>query len=206
MDAPACPRTGQSTQDQENFNPTSKASGKRVLVLFEGLEISLPNIAGDDGRFIILLEVAGKPDGAFDLGLGWALSGASIDVTVFAPTDLAFIALAPLLGFPADEETTVDHVKAFYAPFDGANLETLRDVAFYHAVGGKSLARCVDGLDSVKALLGEEIDLSRFPLLTGNTILVDADPDACICRQPRPADAATLYRRAGIEWSDPRGR
>ena len=44
--APACPGTGQSTQDQENFSPTSKASDKRVLVLFEGLEEFRQHLGG----------------------------------------------------------------------------------------------------------------------------------------------------------------
>ncbi len=140
-------------------------------------ETTLLDIAEGNGSFTILIEVAGILDDAFELGLGTALTGGAGDVTVFAPTDNAFVELAPLLGFPADEEATVETVKAFYASFDGAALETLRDVVLYHVVGGKTLAGSVDGLDSVTTLLGADIDLSKFSLLTGNTILGDIDPD-----------------------------
>lgn len=140
-------------------------------------ETTLLSVAQDNGNFTILIEVAGILDGAFGTGLVAALSGEADDVTVFAPTDDAFIALAPQLGFPADQEATVENVKAFYASFDGGTLEVLRDVVLYHVVDGKTLAAEVDGLDTVETLLGAEIDLSKFSLLTGNTILGDIDPD-----------------------------
>lgn len=108
-------------------------------------------------------------------GLGDALSAPEADLTVFAPTDAAFAALAQDLGSdvdPSDEEAVFGVIAAALTELGGGDpIPLLTDILLYHvSPGAKSLAD-VATLENVPTLL----DGATFSPV--GTSLVDNEPD-----------------------------
>ena len=97
------------------------------------------------------------------------------DLTVFAPTDAAFAALAADLGYegdPADEEAVFDAIVAALTDLGGGDpIPLLTDVLLYHVSPGAQTALEIAGSDSVATLLE---DASLTP---DGATLGDAEPD-----------------------------
>lgn len=108
-----------------------------VYVSYENLP-TIAEIATDDGRFTILLAAVGKA------GLTSALTDEG-DLTVFAPTDAAFINLLAELPLSAEE---------LLASPDLANI------LFYHIVGASLDGDAVAAETHIETLLGVDVDVS----------------------------------------------
>ena len=95
------------------------------------------------------------------------LSDPDANVTVFAPTNAAFGALATSLGFTGDAGDG-SAVTAFLV--DTLPAETIRDVITYHVAGGRLDSTDISALQTIPTLNGASIgiDLPTF---------VDAEPD-----------------------------
>lgn len=154
--------------------------GKAVNVFGNGLkyadlgagDASLPNIvdiATGSDDFNILVKALAAAD------LVGAVQG-SDDITVFAPTDAAFIQLATDLGFDGDA-TDEDAVFGFIAEAlaglapDGNPIPLLSDILLYHVSPGAKTAAEVDAADQISTLLTD----ATFG--TEGTELVDGEPD-----------------------------
>ncbi len=120
---------------------------------------------GDFDILVQALQAAGLVD---------AVADRSADLTVFAPTDGAFIELANLLGAHVDGEaeafTAIVEALTALSP-DGDPIPLLTNVLLYHvSAGGKTVQELQD-LGTVNTLLGADITVD-------GTILEDLDPDA----------------------------
>ncbi|WP_284180343.1 fasciclin domain-containing protein [Rhabdaerophilum sp. SD176] len=107
-------------------------------------------------------------------GLTGALADPQARLTVFAPTDAAFIALARSLGAKVaegDEKAAFDAIVSALTGLGGGDpIPLLRDILLYHVAGGEK------SLGEVKA--AKEVATLSGQILTpvGNS-LVDKDPD-----------------------------
>ena len=105
-------------------------------------------------------------------GLADTLNTASLDVTVFAPTDSAFIGLAQTLGFEgSNEEGALNYLlEALNLLSAGNGLDLLQTVLTFHVAD--------ESLQASQVLGGAPINtLAGAPLTVDGTSLVDADPD-----------------------------
>ncbi|MEL6476107.1 MAG: fasciclin domain-containing protein [Pseudomonadota bacterium] len=129
---------------------------------------NLVDIAAEAEDFTILvkaLEATGLDDAV----------RAAEDVTVFAPTNAAFVDLANDLGFDgsaSDDQAVFDFLVAALGTL-GDPVALLSDVLLYHvSPGGRSAEEISDGGGTIATLLeGAVFDVS-------GTELVDLDPDA----------------------------
>ncbi len=143
------------------------------------------DLAGNDAPTIAGLVAASGdgPDannGDFDLllaaveltGLTGALDDATADLTVFAPTDAAFIDLARDLGFTGtDEGGAIDFlITTFNDLSDGNAVGILTQVLLYHVSPEGQQRADVAALDTVDTLQGGELGVT-------DTTLIDAEPD-----------------------------
>lgn len=147
---------------------------------------TLLDLAGTPG-FEILAAVVGLLDqdtidsGDDNLLLGEALADPNQDLTVFAPTNQAFVNLAETLGYTAPDGATDAQVVDGAAAYLVANVDipTLRAVVEYHVVGGAKNAAEINTLgqsgQDLTTLGGGTIDLSGFDLDAGTTALGDKD-------------------------------
>lgn len=126
-------------------------------------------------------------------GLAGAVRAAE-DITVFAPTDAAFTALAVDLGFDGDQMDE-DAVFGFIADAlaglapDGDPIPLLADILLYHVSPGAKTAEEVDAASEVTTLL----DGATFG--SEGTELVDNEPDVAnpnIVAEDIPASNGTL--------------
>ncbi|MEO1018310.1 MAG: fasciclin domain-containing protein [Pseudomonadota bacterium] len=106
-------------------------------------------------------------------GLTDAVADRSADLTVFAPTDGAFIELANALG--ADVHTEVDAFQAIVEALtalspDGDPIPILTDVLLYHVVAGGQTVHDLQEAGSVETLLGANVTIDGMQL-------EDLDPD-----------------------------
>lgn len=108
-------------------------------------------------------------------GLVPDLSDPEADLTVFAPTDAAFVALANDLGLdvdPDDEQGVFDALAGALAGLnDGDPIPLLKNILLYHVSPGAKLLSQVGGLEEVPTLL----EGATFSPVDGK--LVDNDPD-----------------------------
>ncbi|MBM1220453.1 fasciclin domain-containing protein [Ponticoccus sp. SC2-23] len=105
-------------------------------------------------------------------GLDAVLADPSVDLTVFAPTDAAFIALAETLGFAGgtEEEAFGFIVDALTLLGGGDPIPLLTEVLTYHVAG--------QSLQSSQVLAAGEVETLQGGTLTVDGVsLVDADPD-----------------------------
>jgi len=123
--------------------------------------------------------VVGSPD--FDIlesavvtaSLAATLDDPAADLTVFAPTDAAFLSLAHTLGFTGSSETEAFAylVEALTLLSGGTDpVPLLTDILLYHVAPGSLFATDVLASDSITTLLGSDVEVS-------GTTLVDGDPD-----------------------------
>ncbi len=126
-------------------------------------------VAGSDDFNILFKAVVAA-------GLDDDLAAPNADLTVFAPTDDAFVQLAKDFGFdgdPHDEDAVFDAIAGALAGLapDGNPIPVLTNVLLYHvSPGAKPLAE-VAALDNVPTLL------SGATFSPDGTTLVDNEPD-----------------------------
>lgn len=104
--------------------------------------------------------------------LDGVIADASLDLTVFAPTDQAFIDLATTLGFTGtgEEEAFGYIVDALTLLNGGDPIPLLTDILLYHIAG--------EGLQSSEVLSQGAVETLQGGTLTVDGVsLVDADPD-----------------------------
>lgn len=125
-------------------------------------------IAAGDARFNVLVNALTYVDAEVPgSNLLATLSDASVDLTVFAPTDAAFARLAADLGYTgaADDEGAVTSFLV-----DALPAETIRDVILYHVSAGSQTLADIAANPTVTTLNGATFTAD------GPT-LVDAEPD-----------------------------
>ncbi len=107
-------------------------------------DIVVASASADEAEFTILLAAVS----AADPGILEALSNPDADLTVFAPTDAAFVALLEGLGMSAEDVL--------------ANTDLLNATLQYHVLDGAVFAETVVTLDgaSVPTLQGEELTIT----------------------------------------------
>ncbi|WP_420862150.1 fasciclin domain-containing protein [Algirhabdus cladophorae] len=105
-------------------------------------------------------------------GLAETLDSDAVDLTVFAPTDAAFVGLAQELGFHgSNEEGAWGYlVEALTLLGGGDPVPLLTQVLTYHVAGESLQASQVLATDSIATLQGGSLGVD-------GTSLVDADPD-----------------------------
>lgn len=124
--------------------------------------------ASQEGEFELLVAalVAASQDGAPELLEAAANPDASI--TVFAPTDAAFVALAQDLGYGgSDEAGALGHL------VDTLGIENIIDVLRYHVAGGELGATHVIRARSVGTLLGQSFGVQGVNLRDAAPALQD---------------------------------
>ncbi len=173
-------------QDPEVTDPRIVKSRSDVLaengVVHTIDRVLLPNdLATADTFGDVLAASGGEFDsdrGDFDIlaravetaGLGDTLSDPDQSLTVFAPTDNAFIVLAQELGFEGIDETgafnTIVDVLTELGNGDAGPL--LNDILLYHIANGERKLAGLDG-ETVSTLSGETFEVQSR--------LIDNDPD-----------------------------
>lgn len=105
-------------------------------------------------------------------GLADTLNSDAVDLTVFAPTDAAFVSLAQDLGFHGDDEADAWGylVDALTVLGKGDPVPLLTTILTYHVSGQSLQASQVLGSDSIDTLAGPTLGVD-------GATLVDADPD-----------------------------
>lgn len=149
----------------------------RVLLPVDLPGNDAPSIAGlllqsggtfdsDGSDFDILLNAAATA------GLTGALGDLAADVTIFAPTDSAFIALAQALGYSgSDEAGTLAYLtEAMTLIGKGDPAPVLQDILTYHVLPESLQLSQLQAVSSVTTLQTGTITIS-------GTTLVDGDPD-----------------------------
>lgn len=122
-------------------------------------------------------------------GLTGALDAAGSDLTLFAPTDAAFVKLATSFGYTGDtEQGAFDAIVATLTTLGGGDpIPLLTQVLTYHVADGGLTAREIRAADSIETLNGAE--LNPFGRSLG-----DLDPTA--------ADARLIGDRADLAASN----
>ncbi len=105
-------------------------------------------------------------------GLAGALDDPEADLTVFAPTDAAFVGLSQALGFKgADEGEAFTYlVEALTLLGGGDPIPLLTEVLTYHVAPGAQSAATLEAAESIATLQGGTLS-------TDGSTIVDADPD-----------------------------
>ncbi|MBT9311808.1 fasciclin domain-containing protein [Leptothoe kymatousa] len=135
-----------------------------------------------------LAEIFGQDGGSFDntsndfdilfnaletANLDGALDAEDADLTVFAPTDAAFITLAQDLGFQNNDEAgAFDAIVAALTPLgDGDPLPLLRDILLYHVSPEEKELETIQGLTTITTLL------PGATITPNGDSLIDLEPD-----------------------------
>ena len=105
-------------------------------------------------------------------GLADTLNDPNVDLTVFAPTDAAFVGLAQTLGFTGEDEADAWGylVEALTLLGGGDPVPLLTEILTYHVAGESLQASQVLSAEAITTLQGGELGVD-------GTSLVDADPD-----------------------------
>lgn len=128
------------------------------------------DVAAENGNFTILIQALTAA------GLDETVRGLE-DVTIFAPTDAAFVQLAADLGFDGDTEdldAVFGAIAATLEELSGSRegaIDLLSDILLYHVSPGSKTAAQVDALDAVSTLL----EGATFG--SDGTELIDNEPD-----------------------------
>ena len=135
------------------------------------LEPTIADIAAESGDFDILVAALEAT------GLDLVVADRDADLTVFAPTDAAFIQLAEDLGIPTDglDETGVANaIVAALQDLAGGEeegLQLLTDILLYHVVDGSQ------SLEEIQAEGTIETELEGASFEVDGKTLIDNDPD-----------------------------
>lgn len=139
------------------------------LVLNSGAPGTFDDVSND---FDILREAV------ITAGLDGVLNDPSVNLTVFAPEDSAFVSLAQTLGYSgSDEEGSLGHIVEALTLLGGGNpIPLLTDILTYHVLGTEVTSAQVTALDDgteIETLQGGSLtlNLESDPLSLG-----DADP------------------------------
>ncbi|MEO0360415.1 MAG: fasciclin domain-containing protein, partial [Pseudomonadota bacterium] len=101
------------------------------------------------------------------------------DVTVFAPTDAAFGALAVDLGFdgdPADEDAVFAFIVEALTDLGGGDpIPLLTDILTYHVSPGEKTAAEIDAAEEIATLNGETFEADETELLDNETEIENPD-------------------------------
>jgi uncharacterized surface protein with fasciclin (FAS1) repeats len=144
---------------------------------------SMPEMPDMSGMTIA--EIVTQSEGVFDnnlqdfdillnavntAGLASALNGADADLTVFAPTDDAFVQLANDLGYEgSDEAGAYDAIVAGLSELGGGDpLPVLQDVLSYHVSPGEKTLEEIKSSETVETLLAEATITPDGDMLTDN--------------------------------------
>lgn len=131
---------------------------------------TIAEIALGNDNFNILVAALGFVDAELPgTDLVATLSDATADLTVFAPTDAAFTALAVAQGFDGDESDE-GAVIGFLA---GLGAETLRDVILYHVSPGSQTLADIGAAGTVDTALGVTITADGATLIDNDPELTD---------------------------------
>ncbi|MEM7270698.1 MAG: fasciclin domain-containing protein [Pseudomonadota bacterium] len=152
-------------EDVETINGTIQAIDQVLLPLdLPGNEPPADNIvavASGDDRFDILVQAV------VAAGLAETLLLAS-DLTVFAPTDGAFAALAADLGYngsPFDEAAVLNFIVAGLTELgDGDPIPLLQDILLYHVAPGAQTAAELDAAGEIGNLNGAALSIDGTEL------------------------------------------
>ncbi len=121
----------------------------------------------DNGADFDLLNAALEAAGLTD-----ALSAGNADLTVFAPTDAAFVSLAQKLGFTGTDEgeALTFILDALAGLNDGDPIAPLTQILTYHVSPGDKSFADIQALETVSTLEGTTIGVE-------GPVLVDQEPD-----------------------------
>ncbi len=141
--------------------PTTNAPTITEIVSASGTEFD-----SNPADFDILLKAV------VTAGLADTLNSDNVDLTVFAPTDAAFVSLAQDLGFHGDDEADAWGylVDALTVLGKGDPVPLLTTILTYHVSGQSLQASQVLGSDSIATLAGPSLGVD-------GATLVDAEPD-----------------------------
>ena len=110
-------------------------------------------------------------------GLAETLADADVDLTVFAPTDAAFIGLAQDIGYHGHDEAGAWSylVDALTVLSKGDPVALLTTVLTYHVADGSLFASDVLGLSDITTLQGGTVGVSGASLIDNDPDTPDAD-------------------------------
>lgn len=140
-------------------------AGNDAPTIFDFLTDNGGAFDADRGDFDILLQAVRSAE------LTTALDDAGADLTVFAPTDAAFVRLARDLGYEnRGESGAFDYIVDALTLLSGGDpIPLLTDILLYHVAPESLQASQVVTASEVQTLLGVEVGVT-------GTQLVDADP------------------------------
>ena len=131
-------------------------------------------------------------------GLTAALDGNSSHLTLFAPTDGAFVGLAQAFGFSGDgeEEAFGAIADALTEAGHGDPIPLLTDILTYHVAPGRLAAEDVVAAESINTLSGEVITPDRVVL--GDVDPSVPDPEVIVARADLPATNGLIHAIHGV--------
>ena len=128
---------------------------------------TIAGIATSDANFSILVSAISFIDAEKGTDYLGQISDTSSSLTVFAPTNAAFVQLATDLGFAGD----TGDITAVTTFLTGLGADLLETVVTYHIAAGTLLATDISAAGTVTTLQGGTVDASELPTLG------DAEPD-----------------------------
>lgn len=131
-------------------------------------------------------------------GLTAALDDAAAHLTLFAPTDAAFVGLAQAFGFEGDgeEEAFGAIVEALTEAGHGDPIPLLTDILTYHVAPGLLAAGDVVAAESIDTLSGEAITPDGAVL--GDLDPSVPDPEVIVARADLPATNGLVHAIDGV--------
>ena len=149
------------------FLPLGAAADHHLQTITQIVAASGGQFDKNDKDFDILLNAVIAAD------LTGALDDPEADLTVFAPTDDAFIRLARNLGYKGGSEADAYGVivAALTELSDGDPIPLLRNILLYHVSAGSRSSEAVSKSGGIDTLL------SGATILPARTTLLDNDPD-----------------------------
>lgn len=111
-----------------------------------------------------------------DAELGSVLNGSEADLTVFAPTDAAFVQLANDLGFEVDDEAAAyDAIVGSLTELgDGDPQLALQSLLEYHVSPGEKTSKEIKAANAIETLLaGETLATKGNKIVDGNLDIAD---------------------------------
>ena len=141
------------------------------LTIGERLDASGGVYDGNRGDFDILLNAVTMA------GLDAELRDPASDLTVFAPTDNAFITLAQELGYNGlDEQGSFNTIIDTLTTLGGGDpVPMLRDILLYHVTAGTRTVSQLRAAGSVTTLQGSSLEVRPRRLVDNDPNIADGD-------------------------------